>query len=215
MSECFCTDPFQHFVFVSFSSLSCRPQGIKTSVVEKPRLMKAAISPTFPDSSPINPIQQQTFDQGFQHVKDQEIQTQCFSSLNQCSLSLTNTETSKKQERLWNHCDQVQSPKCPGTVFGVKKWAQDPHVFSNGFTLPPSPSSPDHLNFRRDRKLTGYCKLSVYNGTCYSSHSPQDGSNCVASSQSLSRGIQNNSKLKSSQDSSEAGNCSNKRCVLK
>lgn len=212
----FCTDPFQHFVCVSSSALSCRPQGIKTSVVKKPRLMKAAISPTLP-VTPINP-QQQTFDQECQHFNDQEIQTQCFSSLHQCSLNLTNMEIPKKQEHLWNHCDQSQSTK-KQSLFSVKKWTQDPQVFNNSFMFPQSPSSPDHLNLRRDRKLTGYCKLSVYNGTCYSSHSPQDDSNCASSSQSLSRGAQSNSKQKSRQESSEAGNYSisspNKRCVLK
>lgn len=202
-----CTLPFQHFVYFSYSTLSCRPQGIKTSVVDKPRLMKAAISPTLPDSIPLNNNpQQQTFDQECQHVKDQEIQTQCFSSLHQCSLNLTKAEISKKQENLWSHCDQAQSTK-KQSFFSVKKWTRDPHVFNNSFMLPPSPSSPD-LNLRRDSKLTGYCKLSVYNGTCYSSHSPQDDATCASSSQSLSRGMQNNSKHKSRQDSSEAGNYS-------
>ncbi|XP_026796801.3 uncharacterized protein LOC113543048 isoform X1 [Pangasianodon hypophthalmus] len=195
------------------SVLSCRPQGIKTSVVVKPRLMRAAISPTLPDSTPINPIQQQTYDQEFQHFNDQEIQSQCFSSLQQY---LTSTEISKNQERLWNHCDQAQSTK-KQSFFSVKKWAQDPHVFNNSFTLPQSPSSPDHLNLQRDSKLTGYCKLSVYNGACYSSHTPTDGSNSASTSQSYGRGTQNNSKQKNSQESSEVGNYSisnnNKRQV--
>lgn len=194
-------------MYVPSSVLSCRPQGIKTSVVEKPRLMKAAISPTLPDSAPINPIQK-TYDQELQHVKDQEIQTQCFSSLHQCSLNLTSTEISKKQERLWNHCDQAQSTK-KQSFFSVKKWTQDPHVLNNSFMLPQSPSSPDQLNLRRDSNLTGYCKLSVYNGTCYSSPTPRDGCKYASS----------HDKQKSRQDSGEVGNYSisksNKRCVLK
>lgn len=214
----FYTDPFQHFVHVTSSALACKPQGIKTSVVEKPRLMRAAISPTLPDSTPINAIQQQTYDQEFQHVKDQKIQTQCFSSLHQCSLNLTSTEISKNKESLWNHCDPAQ-PTQKQSFFSIKKWAQEPHVFDNSFTLPQSPSSPDHLNVRRDSKLTGYCKLSVYNGTCYSSHTPRDGSNCASSNQSYGRGTQNNSKQKNREDSSDGGNDlssnSNKRCVLK
>ncbi|XP_047017782.1 uncharacterized protein LOC108278520 isoform X1 [Ictalurus punctatus] len=205
--------PHTKLAVLKQSALSCRPQGIKTSLVEKPRLMRAAISPTLPNSTPIDPIQQQTYDQELQHVKDQDIQTQCFSSLHQCSVNLTRTEISKKQERLWNHCDQAQSTK-KQSFFSVKKWAQDPHVFNNSFTLPQSPSSPDDLNLRRDSKLTGYRKLSVFNGTCYT---PQDGSNCASSSQSHGRSTENNSKQKNRQDSSEVGNYSisnsNKRQV--
>lgn len=179
--------------------------------------MRAAISPTLSDSNPINAIQQQSYDQEFQHVKDQKIQTQCFSSLHQCSLNLTSTEISKKQRSIWNYCDQAQ-PTQKQSFFSVKKWAQEPHVVDNSFTLPQSPSSSDHLNLRRDSKLTGYCKLSVYNGSCYSSHTPRDGSNCASSSQSYGRGTQNNSK-QNRQDSSDIGNDlsnnSNKRWVLK
>lgn len=205
-------------MYVSFSALSCRPQGIKTSVVEKPRMMTAAISPMLPDSTAIDTIQPQSYNQEFQHVKNEEIQTQCFSSLHQCSLNVTSTEISKKQEHLWNHCDQAQSAKKQSFV-SVKKWTQDPHVFNNSFTHPQGPSSPEHLNLRRDSKITGYCKLSVYNGTCYNSPTPRDGSNCASDSQSHSRGTQNDSKQKSRQDSNEVGNYlisnTNNRCVLK
>lgn len=168
--------------------MSCRPQGIKTSVVEKPRLMRASISPTLPDSTPTNPIQQETYGHKFQHVKDQEIQTHCFSSLHRCSLNLTSREISKKQERLWNPCDQGQSTK-KQKLFSVKKWAQAPHQLNQSFTLPQSLSSSDHMNLQRDSKLTGYCKLSVYNGLSHS------------------RGIQNN-KQKDRQEPSEVGNYS-------
>ncbi|XP_046723103.1 uncharacterized protein LOC124397591 isoform X2 [Silurus meridionalis] len=212
------TLPLPHTKLAVFkqSALSSRPQGIKTSVVEKPRLMRAAISPTFPDANPINPLQQQPYDQGFQHVKDQEVQTRCFSSMQKCSLNLTSTEISKNKEHLWNHCDQAQSTK-KQSFFSVKKWARDPHVFNNSFTLSQSPSSPDHRNLQRDSKLTGYCKLSVYNGTSYTSNSPQDISICASSSQSHGRCIQNNSQLNNKQDSTNAGNYSvtnsNKRQV--
>ncbi|GAA6094447.1 uncharacterized protein LOC113638555 isoform X1 [Tachysurus ichikawai] len=201
------TLPLPHTKLAVFtqSEVSCRPQRIKTSVVEKPRLMRAAISPTLPDTTSVNPIQQETYDHKFQHIKDQEIQTQCFSSLHQCSLNLTSTEISSKQEHLWNHCDQPQSTK-KQKLFNAKKWAQDPHQLNNSFTLPQSPSSSDHLNLQRDSKLTGYCKLSVYNGTCYSSHTRQDGSNAASHCQSHRRGTQNNSKQK--QKSSEVGNYS-------
>lgn len=204
-------DPFHHFVYVPSSALSCRPQGIKTAVVQKPRLMKAAISPTVPDLTPVNSTQQQTYDQETQHVREQEIESRCFSRLHQCSLNVTSTEISKKQEHPWNHCDRAQSTK-KQSFFSVKQWTQDPQMFNNSFTLPQSPSSPDYVNLRRDSKLTGYCKLSVYNGTCYSSPSPRDGCNCTSSSQS-------HGKQKSRNDSSQVGNYSicnsNKGCVLK
>lgn len=202
----FSIDPFHHFVYAPSSALSCRAQGIKTAVVQKPRVMKAAISPTVPDLTAVNSTQQQTYDQESQHVREQEIESRCFSSSHQCSLNVTSTEISKKQEHLWNHCDRAHSTK-KQSFFSVKKWTQDPHMFNNSFTLPQS-----HVNLRRDSKLTGYCKLSVYNGTCYSSPSPRDGSNCASSSQS-------HSKQKSRNDSSQVGNYSicnrNKGCVLK
>ncbi|XP_053334808.1 uncharacterized protein LOC128507755 [Clarias gariepinus] len=192
--------PHTKLAVLNQSELSCRPQGIKTSVVEKPRLMRAAITP-------INPIQQQTYDQEFQQVKDEEIQTQCFSSMHECSLNVTRTEISKKEECLWNHCDRAQSTK-KQSFLSVKKWAQDPHVFNNTLTLSQTPSSPDHQNLQRDSKLAGYCKLSVYKGTCFSSHTLQNGSNCDSSGQSYARDTQSNTKQKNNQDSSEDENYS-------
>ncbi|TTK94548.1 Signal-induced proliferation-associated 1-like protein 3 [Bagarius yarrelli] len=200
------TLPLPHTKLAVFKQSShCRPQGIKTSVVERPPLMRAAISPTLPNLTPINPIQQQTYDHHFQHGKDQAIQAQCFSSLRQCTLNSTSTKICEMQKHLWNHVDQAQSTK-KQNVFSVKKWTQNPHVSKNSLTHPQSPPSPDHLNLQRDSKLSGYCKLSVYNGTCYSSHTPRDDSDSASSSQSHGRGTQNNSKQKNKQESDEAEN---------
>ncbi|XP_026861118.2 uncharacterized protein LOC113574403 isoform X2 [Electrophorus electricus] len=85
--------------------LCCKPQRIKTTLVEKPCLMKAVISET----TELKQLGQQQHSRQFQCIKD--IQNQCFSSPHQSSLNLPSTPVSRRMEYVWNHFCPPQSNK--------------------------------------------------------------------------------------------------------
>ncbi|XP_017573561.2 uncharacterized protein LOC108439598 isoform X1 [Pygocentrus nattereri] len=156
------------------SGLCSKPQGIKTSVVEKPRLMRAVISQISSDS---NQLGQQQYNNQFQHIKKEDIQNQCFSSQHQSSLNLLSTEVSRKEEFVWNH-GQPQSNQLQRTrhqsSFRLPKCAQDSHEINTSYMLPQTQSA-NQTNTHLNIQSSCFCKLSLFNGNCI--HNTEDGAN--------------------------------------
>ncbi|XP_036443597.1 uncharacterized protein LOC118819792 isoform X2 [Colossoma macropomum] len=153
------------------SGLCSKPQGIKTSVVEKPRLMRAVISQISPDS---NQLVQQQYNKQFQHIKKEDIQNKCFSSQHQSSLNLLSTEASRKDEFIWNHgqpqSNQLQSTRHQSS-FRLPKCAQDSREINTSYMLPQT-QSVDQTDMHLNLQSSCFCKLRLYNGNCI--HNTQD-----------------------------------------
>lgn len=200
---------------VYFDSRLCsKPQGIKTSVVEKPCLMKAVISQISPDSAAVNLSQQQYNDQ-YQHIKKQDIQKQRFPGQQQTSVNIPGAELSRKEEFVWNLHGQFQfkqfQPTQKQSSFRGPTCDQDSH--ETGYTLPPNQSSVDQLNTYLDQQSSCYRKLRLYNGNCI--YSTQDSADHVLSRQFHNNMSQPKNYSKDWKDSCKGGNhfSSNMRLV--
>ncbi|XP_062867628.1 uncharacterized protein LOC134330426 [Trichomycterus rosablanca] len=127
------------------SELSSKPQGIKTSLVDKPPVMKASVSQTSVDPER-NEVKSQS-------VTDQPVQTQH-------SPNLRRPEISKKEEFILKHHVQTQAEQFQSSRAqnNTKK-----NFFS--FVVPPGQALPDQAYVRMNLQSSGYCKLSLFNRT--------------------------------------------------
>ncbi|XP_072518162.1 uncharacterized protein [Salminus brasiliensis] len=187
--------PHSKTAVLNKSGLCCKPQGVKTSVVEKPQLMRATISQNSPDS---NHLGQQQYYSQLQHIKKQDIQNQYIPSQHQTAGNLPRTEVSRTEESIWNHHSQPQSNRFQPTrnrsSFRVPKCAQGSYEINNSYMFPQSPSSMDQSKMHLSLQSSSYCRLSVFNGKCV--HNTKESDGYLQSSHSPGNTAQPNSNLK-------------------
>ncbi|KAI4886817.1 hypothetical protein NFI96_018384, partial [Prochilodus magdalenae] len=183
------------------SGLCSKPQGIKTSVVEKPRLMRAVISQISPDSS--QPGQQQ-YSHQFQHIKKQDPRSHCFSSQHRSSLNHLDTEVSSQKEFVLHHLDQPRSNHLKARLhqssFRVPKCAQDLDQINTSYMLPQN-QSVDQPDTNLNLQSSCFCTLRLYNGSCM--HTIQDSAQHFNNLKDLKLKQQDSKDRK---DSSDVGN---------
>lgn len=170
---------------LSKSDLSCKPQGVNTSVVEKPQLMRATVSQISPDPNHLAQKQQQQYNsQQLQHTREPDIQNQYLPSQHQTqtAVNIPNTEDSRKEEPLWSYYGQPHTsfnqfqPTPNRRSFRMPKSAQESYRF------PQSLSSVSESNLHLRLQSSSFCKLSVFNGKSVS-HNTQDSDAYLQSSQ--------------------------------
>uniref|UniRef100_A0A3B1K239 Signal-induced proliferation-associated 1-like protein 1 n=1 Tax=Astyanax mexicanus TaxID=7994 RepID=A0A3B1K239_ASTMX len=168
--------PHTRTAVLSKSDLSCKPQGFKTSLVEKPRLMRATVSQISPDLNHLPQQQQQ-----LQHNREQNIQNQYLPSQHQpqTALNIPSTDDSRKEESPWNYYGQPQSnfnqfhPTPIRRSLRVPKHAQESYDdINHSYRFPRRASSISESNIHLRLQSSSFCKLSVFNGK--SSHNTEE-----------------------------------------
>ncbi|XP_066502273.1 uncharacterized protein [Hoplias malabaricus] len=159
------------------SGLCSQPQGLKTSVVEKPRLMRAVISQIPSDSSQLN---QQQYDHNFQPIQKQELPGQCLSNQCQSSVNHPSPEDSRKEDFMWNHRGKPETNKFQCTQnrssFRMLQHAQDNYEINTSFGRPQY-QPKEQANMRLNLRSSCYCKLRLYSDNCI--HNTQDSEDCL------------------------------------